>query len=82
MTDKDLVYPTTKFYHGHNESTSLGLQGGISKRELFAAMAMQGLLVNEYVDSTYDECAKTSVRYADALLTELEKSEKSGEVKP
>lgn len=51
---------------------------GLTKREYFAAMAMQGLVANltigrnEYVELI----AGTSVKYADALLAELSKDEK------
>lgn len=48
---------------------------GLSKRELFAAMAMQGLLANS-MDVTPEIFAQSSVRLADALLAELEKKEK------
>jgi hypothetical protein len=43
---------------------------GLSKRELFAAMAMQGILVNNTGDSGIAEVA---VEQADALLKQLEK---------
>lgn len=49
---------------------------GLTKREYFAAMAMQGYLAsygpNEPVNS--ESAAKKAVKLADALLTELEKS--------
>lgn len=51
---------------------------GISKREYFAAMAMQGALASctnadDWV--TPSSVAAKSVEYADALLAELEKTE-------
>lgn len=56
---------------------------GLTKREQFAAMAMQGMLSNKYVsdfsaeinDDSYDRpngLANNAVRYADALLAQLE----------
>ena len=46
--------------------------GGLTKRELFAAMAMQGLIVG--IDSPAQEaCARLAVRAADYLLAELAK---------
>lgn len=52
---------------------------GLTKREYFAAMAMQGLLAcpmgtqfSDYVHSP-TECAMESVMFADALIAELEK---------
>lgn len=55
--------------------------GGLTKREHFAAMAMQGLCANEHVtalDESY--IAKFSVQQADALIEALNKeSEVQGE---
>lgn len=56
---------------------------GLTKREQFAVMAMQGMLSNKYVsefsteinDDSYDMpngLANNAVRYADALLAQLE----------
>jgi hypothetical protein len=58
---------------------------GLTKREYFAATAMQGCLVGTITDrgeddvqdfELYEEIAKHSVRYADALLAQLEKDQK------
>lgn len=46
---------------------------GLTKRELFAAMAMQGLADEEYPEG----CAHEAVKYADALLAELAKEPQS-----
>lgn len=48
---------------------------GVSKRELFAAMAMQGILANsEFLKNHKDaDIHKAAVFNADALLKELEK---------
>lgn len=48
-----------------------GLYSGLTKRELIAAMALQGLLANS--DIAADKTAKLAVKQADALLKELEK---------
>ena len=56
------------------ESSRVTAIGGLSKREYFAAMAMQGLLANPNYgapDPTTD--AFVAVREADALLAELGK---------
>lgn len=45
---------------------------GLTKREYFAAMAMQGILDNEGTISE-GNVAKWSVQYADALIKELNK---------
>lgn len=46
--------------------------GGLTKREYFAAMAMQGLLAQNGYDR-FDSLAIDAVQQADALLEELEK---------
>lgn len=50
---------------------------GLTKREYFAAMALQGLLSNDgyvnRVESYSKEIARDAVVYADALIEELEK---------
>jgi hypothetical protein len=50
---------------------------GLTKREYFAALAMQGLCANSNRDGawshTADDVADAAVRYADALLDELER---------
>lgn len=48
-------------------------EGGLTKREYFAAMAMQGLVAS---NTDYNTVAKWAVDHADALLLALE------EVKP
>ena len=50
------------------------LNGGLSKREYFAAMAMQGLVLSNpsQIDTTHIELvAQQAVQYSDALLSEL-----------
>jgi len=48
-------------------------EGTLTKRELFAAMAMQGLAGNKYIISKYNypEIAEQAVMYADNLIREL-----------
>lgn len=51
--------------------------GGLTKRELFAAMAMQGMLASESDHFNYGHIAKlaeAAVLRADALLAELERT--------
>lgn len=62
-----------------------GLELGLTKRELFAAMALQGLLSDTRIADGFSDIKKfkehlagASVGYADALLAELAK-EKSDE---
>jgi hypothetical protein len=47
-------------------------QTGLTKRELIAAMALQGIL--SHPDSDYSRSAEMAVKRADALLAELERS--------
>lgn len=56
---------------------------GLTKREHFAAMAMQGMLSSKYVsdfsgesiaECMADAIAATALKYADALLTQLEQT--------
>jgi hypothetical protein len=44
---------------------------GLTKRELFAAMAMQGLLADSKIDWEQDELATEAVNMADALIDAL-----------
>jgi hypothetical protein len=49
---------------------------GLTKREHFAAMAMQGILAgNVWNEVTMDSPESEAVRLADALLAELEKTQ-------
>lgn len=57
------------------DNENIKLSYGLTKRELFAAMAMQGLLSSFDKDGTWTglDCEKEAVKMADALLKELEK---------
>ena len=70
--------PSVEFYMGMegNEARELHkVMGGLTKREHFAVMAMQGLLTVNLSDDWHAGCAaERAVEYADALLIELEKS--------
>lgn len=64
MTDgNDPVYPSTAAW-----------SSALTKRELFAAMAMQGLLASP-VEATVQSFAEASVKTADALIAELNKEQ-------
>lgn len=49
------------------------MNSGLSKRELIAAMAMQGLLADSKMGGTPNIFAELAVKYADALLEALNK---------
>jgi hypothetical protein len=78
---EDSAFPETGLVIGSSEH-SRGLRivstGGISKRELIAAIAMNGILQNSVdhakeVRFSEESVAKGAVEYADALLLELSK---------
>jgi hypothetical protein len=48
---------------------------GLTKREYFAGMAMQGLISGN--GTHFSDIPEKSVEFADALLAELEKTEKA-----
>ncbi len=45
---------------------------GLTKREYFAAMALQALVTKN--NNEYDYCVISAVKYADALIQELSKT--------
>ena len=49
------------------------LEFGLTKREHFAGLAMQGMLSDESVAGTAQDVAACAVMQADALLKELDK---------
>jgi hypothetical protein len=71
------------FPHMYLEGSIISLAGGLTKRELFAAMAMQGMLAFGFSTVTGDGIARErfwqdpiapdAVKQADALLAELAK---------
>lgn len=64
MTDgNDMAYPASDKYN-------LIAELGLTKREYFAAMAMQSFAK---LNENFDACAFNSVKYADALINELNK---------
>lgn len=48
-------------------------QYGLSKRELYAVMALQGRLSDTNSRGSHEEFAKDAFKYADAMLAEGEK---------
>lgn len=49
---------------------------GLTRRELFAAMCMQGLLSDSTCSTNPRDAAIAAVSYANALLSELERKKK------
>ncbi len=65
----------------HPATNPHGASAGLTKREHFAALAMQGLLANSYGDSWNREqkitqVAKQAIEYTDELLKQLEQRSK------
>jgi hypothetical protein len=48
------------------------INAGLTKREYFAAMALQGLVTKN--NNEYDYCVTSAVKFADALIEELSKT--------
>ena len=65
MDEDGNTYTTFDNYHGE--------QAGLTKREMFAMNAMQGLISRGAWSNQVSSIANDAVRYADALLAELEK---------
>lgn len=66
--------PSSNGLSGEEYQLNYG-QAGLTKREYFAAMAMQGILANlhNYSFEHDSEIAKSAIYKADALITELNK---------
>ena len=62
-SEKDLVFP----------NTILDINSGLTKRELFATIAMQGMLANGVDRHAAHTNAIYAVQHADALINELNK---------
>lgn len=79
MTIKNGDLPAMPQTNGDNLCMMTGtpkqMHAGLTKREMFAMAAMQGLLVNmhERVDDIYN-LSKYATMSADALLAELERT--------
>lgn len=68
----DLAYPTFDDKGICPDSYS----GGLTKREYFAGMAMQGIVSHCYKDHPDQRIAESAVMMADALIEVLNKTEK------
>lgn len=63
VADRDQAFPSTGFF-------------GLTRRELFAAMALQGLLADPEQFGDERDFAKRAVLFGDALIAELDKEVK------
>lgn len=77
VTQVSSVFPNLEWCWNKNiEDYRYELAGGLTKRDLFAAMAMQGMLANTVIGQlphTEFSRTKRAVEHADALLAALEK---------
>lgn len=64
------AYPIPDFVNGNGDVQPESI--GLTKRELIAAMALQGILAN---DIPYENNVDASVNYADLLLAKLKETE-------
>lgn len=68
------AYPVSK---GPDANGQTNMCGGLTKREHFAGEAMKGLITTTKVQGSFSvftkEVVESSVKMADALLSELEK---------
>jgi len=65
MGMNDAAYPSYFFPDQYNP------EFGLTKRELIAAMAMQGMLADSSSDQSVEVIASTLIRAADALIERL-----------
>ena len=79
MNAKELgAQPAMPSSSGHQDARNIGwIGGGLTKRELFAAMAMQGFLANSCDENCVmgQKAVAYCVGMADALLVELAKDQ-------
>jgi len=78
MNGNESAFPIVMVRHNLNgEARHFLDENGLTKREYFAGLAMQGILAYGHdADSNMDPAftARDAVGFADALLAELEKS--------
>lgn len=65
------AYPSTAKYKDGNTEI-IDIQSGLTKREYFAGLAMQGLLACPDVRGSYERIVTESINWADELLKQLE----------
>lgn len=77
MSESELYCESCDYAYPINDDILGNLQAGLTKRELFAAMAMQGILTKCKSDWSAGPCtgavAKRAVYEADTLIKELNK---------
>lgn len=69
---KQQAFPSTRKYIDGNTEV-INIQFGLTKREYFAGLIMQGLIAKEGVFIDTDISSKKAIEVADELLKQLEK---------
>ena len=67
---------TSVGYYGKQTGLLTGWSIGLTKREYFAGLAMQGIISNATGCSTFMAYSQDAIGYADVLLEELVKEDK------
>lgn len=69
------ITPALEHYRDdcYDDQAYYNLNGGLTKRELFAAMAMQGYCSCKIGEMDFNKVAELAVKQADALLDSLSK---------
>lgn len=67
------INPTLVLGYGTSGDIEERAVFGLTKREYFAAMAMQALIGDHNLITTYQARCEEAVKYADALIEELNK---------
>ena len=77
MTIKNGDMPAMPVDRCDSDAIEVGIQvfSGLTKREMMAMAAMQGLCAHSGDYHTFADMASDAVNYADALLAELERTE-------
>jgi hypothetical protein len=75
----DVAFPAERIIHD-SDGNEIGrtTESGLTKREYFAAMAMQGLISNELTIQGPDGLSIDAVKYADALIEQLNRRKAEG----
>ena len=74
MPTKGVISDTNEVWNFQTGDNSEFQFVGLTKREMFAMAAMQGICSNPDDRYTYEQLAGHAVKQADALLAELEKT--------
>lgn len=76
-SQKEAVQPAYPFMWDQSHNPKFGIEVGMTKREYFAATAMQGLIVHadHCEQSGVENIVSLSIDFADALLQQLHPEE-------